>query len=71
MRGLIQKYDIRPDEFLLEITESAYTQDSAQIIRTVKALRDEGFRVEIDDFGSGYSSLNEITNPPAMLGRME
>lgn len=64
MRGLIQKYDIRPDEFLLEITESAYTQDSAQIIRTVKALRDEGFRVEIDDFGSGYSSLNMISTLP-------
>ncbi len=61
---LIRKYGISPDEFLLEITESAYTQDSAQIIHTVKALRDEGFRVEIDDFGSGYSSLNMISSLP-------
>ena len=64
MLRLIRKYDISPDEFLLEITESAYTQDSGQIIRTVNALRDKGFRVEIDDFGSGYSSLNMISTLP-------
>ena len=53
-----------PDEFLLEITESAYTQDSTQIITTVKKLREAGFHIEIDDFGSGYSSLNMISTLP-------
>ena len=49
---------------LLEITESAYTDDSDQIIEAVKKLRKCGFRIEMDDFGSGYSSLNMLTSLP-------
>ncbi|MBO5575162.1 MAG: EAL domain-containing protein [Ruminococcus sp.] len=49
---------------LLEITESAYTDDSEQIIETVNKLRGCGFRIEMDDFGSGYSSLNMLTSLP-------
>ena len=49
---------------LLEITESAYTENSEQIIGVVKALREKGFHVEMDDFGTGYSSLNMITTLP-------
>ena len=64
MKALIREFDLSPDEFLLEVTESAYTQDSAQIISTVKALREAGFHIEIDDFGSGYSSLNMISALP-------
>ena len=51
-------------ELLLEITESAYTDDSEQIIETVNNLRGLGFRIEMDDFGSGYSSLNMLTSLP-------
>ena len=51
-------------ELLLEITESAYTQDSEQIIQTVNNLRQLGFQVEMDDFGTGYSSLNMISTLP-------
>ena len=48
----------------LEITESAYSEDSDMILETVKRLRDDGFKVEMDDFGSGYSSLNMLTEMP-------
>lgn len=51
-------------DIYLEITESAYVRDSAQIIDRVKALRDHGFFIEMDDFGSGYSSLNMISELP-------
>ena len=51
-------------DLLLEITESAYTDDSDQIIEMVKKLRKCGFRIEMDDFGSGYSSLNMLTSLP-------
>jgi len=61
---LLEENALRPDELLLEITESAYTQDSAQIISTVNRLRDLGFRIEMDDFGTGYSSLNMISSLP-------
>ncbi len=51
---------------MLEITESAYTGDSDQIISTAKELRDRdmGFRIEMDDFGTGYSSLGMLTHLP-------
>ena len=51
-------------ELMLEITESAYTEDSDQIISVVKALREKGFFIEMDDFGTGYSSLNMISTLP-------
>lgn len=59
--GLIRKYDIDPDYLHLEITESAYTDHSEQIIGTVEKLRKLGFTIEMDDFGSGYSSLNMLS----------
>lgn len=62
--NIIDEYDLNKNEFMLEITESAYTEDSGHIIEAVKALRDEGFFVEMDDFGSGYSSLNMLSNLP-------
>lgn len=63
-QGLLEEFDLLPSEILLEITESAYTQDSAQIISTVNRLREIGFRIEMDDFGTGYSSLNMISSLP-------
>ncbi len=51
-------------ELCLEITESAYTDNSEQIIDMVKALREQGFHIEMADFGTGYSSLNMITAMP-------
>ena len=63
-RGILAEYGLQPGELLLEITESAYTEDSADIIKTVNQLRDCGFRIEMDDFGSGYSSLNMISSLP-------
>ena len=59
--GLIRKYDIDPKYLHLEITESAYAEDPRQIIDTVDSLRSLGFIIEMDDFGSGYSSLNMIS----------
>lgn len=58
---LTQKYGIDPKLLHLEITESAYTENSKQIIATVDALRAKGFIIEMDDFGSGYSSLNMLS----------
>lgn len=55
---------LAPENLLLEITESAYTDDSQQIVDTVSLLRDRGFKIEMDDFGCGYSSLNMLTSLP-------
>ena len=60
LQQLIEKYNISPELLRLEITESAYMDDSSQLIKTVDKLNACGFTVEIDDFGSGYSSLNTL-----------
>ena len=51
-------------DLLLEITESAYTEKTDKIITTVEDLRKLGFRIEMDDFGSGYSSLSMLSYMP-------
>lgn len=55
--NLVRKYDINPKLLHIEITESAFAEDD-KLKKSIKELRDYGFYVEIDDFGSGYSSLN-------------
>ena len=64
MRGILERYDIEAEDLFLEVTESAYTKDSDQIIATVIELRKWGFRIEMDDFGNGYSSLNMLSKMP-------
>ncbi len=61
---ITSEYGITPEDIYLEITESAYVRDSDQIVDRVKELRDHGFFIEMDDFGSGYSSLNMISELP-------
>lgn len=58
-------------ELLLEITESAYTENADRIIDVVKALRESGFYIEMDDFGTGYSSLNMLTSLPIDALKMD
>ena len=64
LQEIVQEQELTGKDFLLEVTESAYTQDSAQIIATVEKLRSQGFQIEMDDFGTGYSSLNMISSLP-------
>ena len=62
--NIIHTHGLSPTDLLLEVTESAYTDNSSQIVNTVEQLRSHGFRVEMDDFGSGYSSLNMLSDLP-------
>ena len=61
LKELTCKYKIEPEYLHLEITESAYTESSLMIVEAVDKLREAGFVVEMDDFGSGYSSLNMLS----------
>ena len=61
---LLRENGLTPADLLLEITESAYTRDSSQIIERVNQLRGLGFHIEMDDFGTGYSSLSMISELP-------
>ena len=57
-KRLTEKYSIDPAYLQLEITESAYTQNPGKIINAVEELWERNFTIAMDDFGSGYSSLN-------------
>ena len=61
---LTQTYGLRPDQLRIEITETAYVEDPALLIDTTVKLRQFGFQVEMDDFGSGYSSLHMLKEVP-------
>ncbi len=71
LTGLLKKYDLPVEYLRLEITESAYMDDSDQIISVVKQLRECGFAIEMDDFGSGYSSLNTLWKLPVDLLKLD
>lgn len=71
LTGLMQRYGLSPSRLHLEITESAYTDTSRQLIETMGALRRQGFMIEMDDFGSGYSSLNSLKDMPIDLVKLD
>lgn len=58
--NLTVKYEIPKSLLQLEITESAYMSNPDLMTETIKKLRDKGFVILMDDFGSGYSSLNTL-----------
>ena len=58
--SIAKENEIEPKNLYLEITESGYNNETNQIIGIIDELRNRGFKIEIDDFGSGYSSLNTL-----------
>ena len=67
----VTQYGLSPSRLHLEITESAYTENPEQIINTVTHLRELGFVIEMDDFGSGYSSLNMLNKMPLDILKLD
>ena len=58
--GLAEKYRLPKKLIEIEITESAYVEEYDRVKSIINDLRDAGFKVSMDDFGSGYSSLNML-----------
>ena len=71
LAALVKEYNIPPELFRLEITESAYMDNPEQLIEVVKTLQTLGFKVEMDDFGSGYSSLNTLKDVPVDILKLD
>ena len=68
---LLRKYQLPASMLKLEITESAYVENPEQLIHSVKELRNAGFAIEMDDFGSGYSSLNTLKDVPVDILKLD
>lgn len=71
LKGMVERYGIPPEILHLEITESAYTENPDQLILIVEQLKKEGFIIEMDDFGSGYSSLNMLAELPIDILKLD
>lgn len=68
---LVKKHGLDHNSLKLEVTESAYTDNSEQLIEMIKRLREQGFEIEMDDFGAGYSSLNMLSFMPLDVLKMD
>ena len=68
---LVDSYGIPHELIHFEVTESAYTDHPQQIVSAVSTLRDMGFLIEMDDFGSGYSSLNMLSELPIDILKLD
>jgi EAL domain-containing protein (putative c-di-GMP-specific phosphodiesterase class I) len=64
LQNILKNNGITEKDLMLEITESAYSDNADSLTEVANRLRESGFMIEMDDFGSGYSSLNMITTLP-------
>lgn len=64
LANLLEKYKLDPWMLKLEVTESAYTDNQLQLLDMISTFKGLGFSVLMDDFGSGYSSLNMLKDMP-------
>lgn len=64
IENIVEKHGLKRNEFHLEVTESAYTENEDMVINVVGKFRNLGYNIEMDDFGTGYSSLNMLSHMP-------
>lgn len=71
IQSLVDAYGVPHELIHFEVTESAYTDNPKKLVSAVSALRDMGFKIEMDDFGSGYSSLNMLSELPIDILKLD
>lgn len=68
---LVESSGLDVKDIKLEVTESAYTDNARVVLDVIHRLREKGFDIEMDDFGSGYSSLNMLSDMPVDVLKMD
>lgn len=69
--SLVEKYKVPPKYLKLEITETAFLEDTQKQLALIARLQEYGFDIEIDDFGSGFSSLNLLKDIKANILKID
>lgn len=69
--GLVNDNGLERRTLHLEVTESAYTENAEELLKVIERLRSKGYEIEMDDFGSGYSSLNLLSSMPVDVLKMD
>ena len=68
---IIDEYKVDHSLLHMEVTESLYSDNTELIITQVKKTQDMGFSIEMDDFGSGYSSLGSLSSFPLNILKLD
>jgi diguanylate cyclase (GGDEF)-like protein len=64
INALMQRYDTRPDQLELEITEDTLMRDPERALQVIARISELGIGFSLDDFGTGYSSLAQLRRLP-------
>ena len=70
-RSIVREFELPPERLRIEITESVMMYDVDKRFDVLRELRRDGFLIEMDDFGSGYSSLNMLKDMPVELIKID
>lgn len=61
---LLRQYHLKPEDVVVEITESLFAENAEQTLKHLKRFKNQGIHIAIDDFGTGYSSLSYLASFP-------
>ena len=71
IKKVVKEYGVNPSRLRVEITETVMMTEIDKRIRILNDLKEAGFLIEMDDFGSGYSSLNLLKDMPVDLIKID
>lgn len=71
MKGLSDKYGLKPEQIELEITESVFFEDTERLIGMIKQMKDIGYITSMDDFGAGFSTLSLMKSLPVDVIKLD
>lgn len=71
LMDLVLSSSVSPERVVFEITETAMMRDSKKALKVLEAFRKIGIRVSLDDFGTGFSSLNHVANMPLDIVKID
>lgn len=67
----VKEYNINPKDLHIEITETLMMDDVESLINKLETIREAGYQIELDDFGSGYSSINILSTIPMDIVKLD
>ncbi len=67
----VRKYDLEPANLEIELTETVAYEEMKNLLEVMRQIKEAGFGLSMDDFGSGYSSLNLLREMPVDVLKLD
>lgn len=68
---VVKQHNVPPEYIEFELTESVFYEETDSLLRIMSEIKKAGFRLSMDDFGSGYSSLNLLRRLPVDVLKLD